>query len=632
MKIKLLNDLDIKNGKKALEVLKNNTRIFQNWNVQELSDLSEYMRFISFTKSTPLAKKNESVDYFGIIISGRALISSEGKVFGYLETGDMIGYLNFAKIQNTQTHFFDINGEKEGFIAAIRIEDYKTMSKKSPKIAFKLSQVITKKAFDTVHFQYRNEHLLNDIQPTPSILPPKRIVDMFEKSPAFQGLIKRMEKRDRSNFLKFAQLYEFNPKDLICRRRSRCHQMIFLLKGELLEFNHEDDSVTSYRPGDIIGLKEFYLDLSWTSNIIAKSEGCYLVLRSEHLEDIALENGGSAINLYNLFASYECDKIKAEYEKDFKDQFSSDFRFKFMPSETQKNIVNQEKSLELEKEKQLKESDQITFKKKPKDEKKVTFTGNEKAEDFMISNFLEIDVEKKIDQISMTSDKNKENLESYRVSYDIAPLYLHEIHVHYIEQPQNAQAKQQGGQQGGIVLPHEGISILFREKLEKQSLALQRLKQEQRQQRKMGDQGVTENKKLTTNELIAQHNEEYEELKNEMAIIDQTKQELERMLGEVKDENKKLRLEINKLNEVNILLNAKVNKNLVQRELVNKDILNQGAYATLGKQGRSIKDSFHTVLDQQLRLNRGQQLAAKCAYKWLNQTKKNILKKKTIVF
>ena len=80
-------------------------------------------------------------------------------------------------------------------------------------------------------------------------------------------------------------------------------------------------------------MKEFYLDLSWKSNVIAKSEGCYLVIKSEHFEDISLENGGSAMNLYNLFASFECDKIKLEYEKDFKDRFSSDFRFNFMPSE-----------------------------------------------------------------------------------------------------------------------------------------------------------------------------------------------------------------------------------------------------------------------------------------------------------
>jgi len=122
--------------------------------------------------------------------------------------------------------------------------------------------------------------------------------------------------------------------------------LIFLLKGELLEFKEETDSVVSHRPGDIIGLKEFYLECSWSGNIVAKGEGSYLVLKTEHLEDIALENGLSAMNLYGLFASMECEKVKREYEKDFKDRFSSDFRFKFIPNEQQRAVVDMEMTFE----------------------------------------------------------------------------------------------------------------------------------------------------------------------------------------------------------------------------------------------------------------------------------------------
>jgi CRP-like cAMP-binding protein len=50
-------------------------------------------------RSTILAKKDEKIDYFGIVISGRALVTSESTVFGFLETGDMIGYMNFAKFE-----------------------------------------------------------------------------------------------------------------------------------------------------------------------------------------------------------------------------------------------------------------------------------------------------------------------------------------------------------------------------------------------------------------------------------------------------------------------------------------------------------------------------------------------------
>lgn len=68
------------------------------------------------------------------------------------------------------------------------------------------------------------------------------------------------------------------------------------------------------------------------------------------------------------------------------------------------------------------------------------------------------------------------------------------------------------------------------------------------------------------------------------------------MLDEIKEENKNLRLEINRLNETNTLLNAKVNKGLVQRELIKKDLLNQGTLSSLHGLSNSIQDSFHTVV------------------------------------
>lgn len=85
-----------------------------------------------------LAFKGEEPDYFGIILTGRALVQSEGKVYGYLENGDMIGYMGIAKFPGNEENFFDIVGEIDGIIATIRIEDLKIFSKRDPLIHFKL--------------------------------------------------------------------------------------------------------------------------------------------------------------------------------------------------------------------------------------------------------------------------------------------------------------------------------------------------------------------------------------------------------------------------------------------------------------------------------------------------------------
>lgn len=51
-----------------MEIIKLNTNIFEGWNKKELTVLSDYLRFLSYTKSEHIATKGEEVDFFAIII------------------------------------------------------------------------------------------------------------------------------------------------------------------------------------------------------------------------------------------------------------------------------------------------------------------------------------------------------------------------------------------------------------------------------------------------------------------------------------------------------------------------------------------------------------------------------------
>jgi len=46
-----------------------------------------------------LTKRNEKVDFFGILMSGRAFLTIEAKVYGYIDEGDFIGYMNYLKLK-----------------------------------------------------------------------------------------------------------------------------------------------------------------------------------------------------------------------------------------------------------------------------------------------------------------------------------------------------------------------------------------------------------------------------------------------------------------------------------------------------------------------------------------------------
>lgn len=51
--------------------------------------------FLIYNRGTTLSIRDEPVDYFGILLSGRALVSIKNKIFGFMEMGDMIGYVIF---------------------------------------------------------------------------------------------------------------------------------------------------------------------------------------------------------------------------------------------------------------------------------------------------------------------------------------------------------------------------------------------------------------------------------------------------------------------------------------------------------------------------------------------------------
>lgn len=59
----------------------------------------------------------------------------------------------------------------------------KVFSKKEPLLAYKFMEILLKKSYKTINYQYKKEYPTNDLLLVPSTLPQKRISDMFESLP-----------------------------------------------------------------------------------------------------------------------------------------------------------------------------------------------------------------------------------------------------------------------------------------------------------------------------------------------------------------------------------------------------------------------------------------------------------------
>jgi len=72
--------------------------------------LAEVSRFFSFNKSSVLARKEEPVDYFGLIVSGLAVVVHDDSVIADLPCLEMIGYMALLNLSGSHYHFFDVMG------------------------------------------------------------------------------------------------------------------------------------------------------------------------------------------------------------------------------------------------------------------------------------------------------------------------------------------------------------------------------------------------------------------------------------------------------------------------------------------------------------------------------------------
>lgn len=72
------------------------TDIFLGFTTQEVDAMSAVFKFLSFRKGEEITKKDDYIDFFGIIVYGSAFITFEYANMKTLGVGSMIGQMNAA--------------------------------------------------------------------------------------------------------------------------------------------------------------------------------------------------------------------------------------------------------------------------------------------------------------------------------------------------------------------------------------------------------------------------------------------------------------------------------------------------------------------------------------------------------
>jgi CRP-like cAMP-binding protein len=610
---KLASELDAKRCFDAFKILREDTNLFTTWSEKDLTKLSEYAKVFSFHKNDTIIDKGESVDYLGIILNGNLLtfkgdvggntvvnellsplrsptktINSEAPVtdrpsekpIAILTAGDLVGYMGVMGLPGTRMHQFTIKARDDGFIAIVRLDDFKAIDKNDPHLGYKILELAGRRAYNLVSLQYYGEEAYAPIKLHGAFRKVKESIESCRELDPFFNLL---EGRDRKNLLMKLQYVELhgNREQQITKLGDTCNSIIFITRGEFNSFKNNKPYLC-YTPGTILGKKEFLFKLGWEESIVG-TKGTIVKLERDYFEDLQVANPKSANAFLRALISALCIETREKFEdKKLKHDFLKNY-YPDMMNEPQSGI------------------------KKPVDSTSANVD----------SMFIELDTTKRT---AVQDEKDTNNLLStlggsttfkdFMNKKTAQPLILHDIFKGLVE----TKAKQLASTTKKLAVPDNGTeSIFLANKLRRQM--------EANQGKRKKVTKTPSNAAALKSARTEDHGMDYdfESLKNDYEILENKKVELEDIVQRLKAENSRLQGDMRKMHDLNDVAGVKINKSMLHKELLSKDLLNQdNAIGLLNKNYSKKFASFGDVLHDQYTISKKAQKVAKYAYRWLN--------------
>ena len=130
--MRLQADIDANQSKRIFEIIYEETQLFAGYSAAEIDAISTVFKFLSFRKGEEICKKDDYIDFFGIICHGSAFITFEYASLKTLGVGDMIGQMIAADFTTRERHTATIVAAVDGVIAVLPFGEMKMEVRKNP--------------------------------------------------------------------------------------------------------------------------------------------------------------------------------------------------------------------------------------------------------------------------------------------------------------------------------------------------------------------------------------------------------------------------------------------------------------------------------------------------------------------
>ncbi|CDW84841.1 UNKNOWN [Stylonychia lemnae] len=588
--MRLTNDLDPNQTRKILEVLRDETSIFQGYSHDDVVSLSQVFKVLTFKRNDYIAKRNEEIDFFGIFLHGQAFVSLDLQKIKTMSIGDMIGFMCVSELQvardNTK-HKYDIIAETDGILACLPFGEIKSESRKYPQVCFKILQIAAKKSLEVFHYNVFGHEYNPAIKHVNTAGAAKKVREFFLKNPLMRAFLKGIDRKDEKYIMNSLKTTEMDPGDRLVRKGTKDRAIIFVAQGQFMAFKDTENEV--YKEGAVLGVKEFLRGDEWPNDIICSQTGYICKFTHEALIDMTQTAPISAIRMLRRIIRHQC------YDYIYQKKMSEKRSFEFFQVEDDDLFIDLKLNYQNEKERELAK----LFNKPPPEMKK--------GREFDSMPFFLSDEFKHI----MEDKHQKANLQKLTTSN--------------VGKDKLAGSGNMGGISSisGPGMPGNSMykSEFLKERLHEQNEKRKRERKLKKVQPSRIATDPSTNGKAPIRRKEGQEDleEVIDEMRNDLRIREQEYEELREAFAKLELENKRLRDQVKKETSERQVIEVKLKKNAIHTEL--KDNASSINGNTFFEQKRSKLASLNSTLlstiNEQYKSGLRNSYVAKYAHRWL---------------
>ncbi|CAG9315660.1 unnamed protein product [Blepharisma stoltei] len=300
------NELDQIQTRKLFQLIKQETQVFRGWSKEELNTLSDLGTTLKFFANNQIVRRGEIVEWFGIVLSGGGVVSSDFLKLGVVGVGDLIGYMGVLELKDNARHRFDIIANDDGYISVFYLEDIKAMHRKQTKIVFKFYEMLAYRVLDVMYYQYTSEQFLHPPRIQTTEYSSKKLLELINLHREFSRKVTNfLERLDLKVFLSLCKIVNFEPNQLILKKGYSENALFVVIKGDLAEM--QDYMSMFIKEESIFGMEHFLSPGKlWDNDIVGHTHGFMLMVHRDILNEIASRAPAIAVKIYKLLFNLHC--------------------------------------------------------------------------------------------------------------------------------------------------------------------------------------------------------------------------------------------------------------------------------------------------------------------------------------